>query len=776
MREKELRLALVCYGGVSLAIYMHGTTKEVWKLCRASMRRRQAPQDAASQARQPMPPADDSEIVYGALLDALSPYLDLRVLTDIIAGASAGGINGIQLAQAISQGSDMEPLRDLWLESADSDRMLEPVGAAAWFSKLWATPLVWWTRNRGLVMGDVHEPEARAEVARKLSRLMRSRWFRSPFSGTIFSAMLYDSLLAMAAGARTPPLLPPQQPLDLFVTVTDYHGAAEKLRLHSPPEISEHKHRLVIDFCDPGARADGRRHLADIAELTFAARATASFPGAFPAARIGEIDALIASREAVWPGRAGFLARIFPGRAVPEAATLIDGAVLNGRPFGPAIEALSRRPSHREVDRRFVYIDPDPGMRSDAPEDPMELPGFFATVLRSLADIPRQQPINDALAAIDTLSAHIRRLRYVVDGMTPEVDAAIERAVGLRVFMFKPTRERLADWRSRTQTVAARDAGFAYAAYGQLKVAQIVETLAAQLAALGGAPPDKVRAAVWGEVRARGLDRPAQALAKGGAASDYVRFLRSFDLEFRVRRLRVMIRRVNAMTETKIDAQTRQGLEAMKAGLYEIVSPHLIRRQPEFFGPTMREAAAATITAPAAALAALARALDLECLDESSDVALVALFAGLPSRTAKNALLSAYLGFPFFDIAVLPMLHGDGIDEFDEIKVDRVSPDDALSLRSVGGAMLKGAQFSTFGAFFSRAYREHDYLWGRLHGAERLIDIVASVLPDDALLPAAQLAAIKRDAFRAIVDSERDKLGAVPALLARLDAELSAPG
>ena len=29
MRQKELRIALVCYGGVSLAIYMHGVTKEV---------------------------------------------------------------------------------------------------------------------------------------------------------------------------------------------------------------------------------------------------------------------------------------------------------------------------------------------------------------------------------------------------------------------------------------------------------------------------------------------------------------------------------------------------------------------------------------------------------------------------------------------------------------------------------------------------------------------------------------------------------------------------
>ena len=36
MREKELRIALVCYGGVSLAVYMHGITKEIWRLARAS--------------------------------------------------------------------------------------------------------------------------------------------------------------------------------------------------------------------------------------------------------------------------------------------------------------------------------------------------------------------------------------------------------------------------------------------------------------------------------------------------------------------------------------------------------------------------------------------------------------------------------------------------------------------------------------------------------------------------------------------------------------------
>ena len=36
MREKELRLALVCYGGTSVAVCMHGVSKEILKRARAS--------------------------------------------------------------------------------------------------------------------------------------------------------------------------------------------------------------------------------------------------------------------------------------------------------------------------------------------------------------------------------------------------------------------------------------------------------------------------------------------------------------------------------------------------------------------------------------------------------------------------------------------------------------------------------------------------------------------------------------------------------------------
>ncbi|MFX8122164.1 DUF3376 domain-containing protein, partial [Acinetobacter baumannii] len=74
--------------------------------------------------------------------------------------------------------------------------------------------------------------------------------------------------------------------------------------------------------------------------------------------------------------------------------------------------------------------------------------------------------------------------------------------------------------------------------------------------------------------------------------------------------------------------------------------------------------------------------------------------------------------------------------------------------------------------FFSRAYRENDYLWGRLHGADRLIDIVLSTLPTGSRLKPARVAALKRDIFLAILDEEQEKLPHIGALFAALRQEI----
>ncbi len=78
---------------------------------------------------------------------------------------------------------------------------------------------------------------------------------------------------------------------------------------------------------------------------------------------------------------------------------------------------------------------------------------------------------------------------------------------------------------------------------------------------------------------------------------------------------------------------------------------------------------------------------------------------------------------------------------------------------------LKGTRFNSFGAFFSRAWRENDYLWSRLHGAERMIDLIASAAPESLDL---DLTTFKVRAFTAILDAEESRLTHVPSLVSLL--------
>ena len=771
MREKELRLALVCYGGISLAVYMHGITKEVWHLARAS--RAFAAGDACE---------TESEGVYRRLLECIGSEaeLHLRVLVDIVAGASAGGLNGIFLAQAISRGQTLDPLTRLWLEKADVEELVDPdAKAGTRFSKLWATPIAWAWANRQSGLEETVEPAARAEVRTKLGAFVRGRWFEPPFAGAGFTGLILDALDAMAAGDAGPPLLPDGQPLDLMVTVTDFHGHPERLRLHSPDEVMETEHRLTLSFTDRGHRdEDGVRVIADTAELAFAARATASFPGAFPPFTVGELDTVLAEREQAWPGRDAFLKRALPRQAAAgqaEAATLIDGSVLANAPFRPAVDALRNRPARREIDRRFVYIDPHPGKKSVRLSGKGEaaLPGFFQTIFGAMSDIPREQPIRDNLESIEARSQRIERMRSITDAIRPEVEEAVEDALGSTFFLDSPTPARLVSWRAKAHERATKGAGYAFASYGHLKLTAVSEELAILLHSLAGPghrPPLALyRHAISAHVEEKGL-REVHALSANGASDAAVLFFRRHDLRFRIRRLRFLARRIEAMEQA--GEVPREAAQTMREGLFDALTPYLARQADDFYDEPARAAARIAIEHTGAALDEIADARGLAALDDAADARLASAFTALPKAERRRMLL-AYLGFPFYDIAVLPLLQGEGLDEFDPVKVDRIAPEDARAIRAGGAeATLKGIQFNSFGAFFSRAYRENDYLWGRLHGADRLIDIVASTLPAGRTLRPGAIAGMKRDLFRAILAEERERLTHVPELFEALEREI----
>ncbi|MBB5985813.1 patatin-like protein [Sphingobium lignivorans] len=779
MREKELRLALVCYGGVSLAVYMHGVTKEIWRLARAS-------RDFWSAG-----PASDggSESIYLAMLRACQADHDLRlrVLPDIIAGASAGGINGIFLAQAIETGESLDPLTELWLRCADADILLDPdARPLSRFTKFWAAPILWLLmRRRGDTVDKTVAPEAREEVRRKLSNFVRARWFAPPFGGKGFSGLLLDAFDAMSAGAHGEPLLPPHHPLDLFVTATDFAGHEETLRLNSPPQIKETEHRLTIAF---RARGDYPRRLADPAELVFAARATASFPGAFPPFTVRELDRVLSERERPWPGRQAFLRRILPhhsARGTAEDAVLIDGSVLANAPFAQAIDALKDRPARRIVDRRFVYVEPAPdvaGFRLTSPVARTEtgerpLPGFFRTIFGAVSDIPREQPIRDNLEAIAARSARIRRMQHIVDALRPDIERTVDRTLGRTLFLIRPTARRLAVWRARFQQRAARSAGFAYPAYGYLKYSGIVEELADLILALAGegSPLDReeLRRTLRDALHVRGIDNVGHGTSDG-ASDALIAFYRSHDVAFRIRRLRFLARNLSTAGEQDSPGEAvDDGRAQMRDMLYEAIALYAERQLPGWFDETVRERARAARRDPLAAIEAVAEARDLREADAMVDARFAEAAMCLAPEDRRH-LLKAYLGFPFYDIATLPLLQGEGLDEYDPIKVDRISPEDATAIRAGGAAAtLRGIEFNSFGAFFSRAYRENDYLWGRLHGADRLIDLLLSTMPawPDA---DARRAAWKRQAFEAILDEEEAQLPLMQAEIARIRQEIDA--
>jgi len=178
LREKELRIALVCFGGVSLAVYMHGISYEILKLVRASSalhriadRARRAQASFFDQAERDDPEFDTEE-TYFELLREIGHSTELRVVVDIIAGASAGGINGTMLARALSHDLPMLPIRDLWLNNADVTVLLSPETRAGAWSKWFLKPVLWGAAATG-ALSAIRD----FEVRQKLSLFVRSRCF-----------------------------------------------------------------------------------------------------------------------------------------------------------------------------------------------------------------------------------------------------------------------------------------------------------------------------------------------------------------------------------------------------------------------------------------------------------------------------------------------------------------------------------------------------------------------------------------------------------------------
>ena len=821
MKEKELRLALVCGGGISLAVYIHGVTKEIYKLARASKAFHAEPDhrkraDTSFADRDDGERPSDTENIYFDILRAFGPELDLRVVIDVVGGASAGGINGIFLARALAHDLPIDHLREVWLSAADVHRLHAAKGEPRFWYRWLVKPVL-----RLLPSGSLSGIGGNIKASSKISALLPLKGMRPPFDGERLLAVLYEALDSMGPIRTTEDsLLPDGHRLALFVTLTDFFGYTQHIRLDDPPSIEEREYRHSIKFDYLAQR--GRGVATDFGDdqvpaLAFAARATSSYPGAFPPAQVGEVDRLLARIGRPWSGRAEFIAKAFAPQIQaglnPEHTSFMDGSVLNNKPFAETIDAMKGHPAFRQVDRRLIYIDPHPQPTPPPPSG--RVPGFWLALKAALSDIPRNEPVHDDLAWIDGFNIRVRRARTIIDAARPDIEKLLEAVTHGRQFGHTVAVAKITRWRQQANERATDEVGFAYEGYVRLKLATVLDRLAAFINRICGHPPSSATAhwvedilLSWAEIRDMRPSRSNKPLArfrreKGPAA--WVVFLRSFDIDYRRRQIRFTIRGLNHLYEhlgeaDYADISARQ-LDAMKADLYDLLAtfPDLgdlsaldsdeRQRICQLFSsipaPTnsadndkaAHDAATANSAAIDAIFTALGEKLGLPALSEKSDALFAAIGGDPAAAKIRGHLLTSYLGFAFWDIITFTMTSWRDVGEFDEIRVTRISPDDARAIRTGGAkAMLKGIALAHFGAFFSRSDRENDFLWGRLHGAERLIDLLASAARVEGAGQNIDIGALKKKAFHAILDAEQPHLGKCGAMIDRLRAEIDAGG
>ncbi len=775
MIKKELRIAAVIYGGASLAVYLHGVTKELLKLVRASKVLHEMGRDTdAAYADGPDPRPGDSEAVYFELLKRINEHCHFRVVLDVVAGASAGAINGVMLGKALVDDGEIDSRT--WLERADVELLMSQPRSR--WQKWYLYPLL-----RALSFWLPEEIGANEETRSKLTRLVRSSWFEPPFSGSRLCDHLIDALEGISNDGREgSTLLPEGQRLDVYASLTDLEGYPSSIRLHETLAARELEHAALCRLSHTSGAA-GSSDFADdnLPALVWAARASSCYAGAFTPFHHSELTAVLEERGREWPREAHFLSgSLFVRDGAPAVQAFdpanryfVDGGIVNNKPFGAALDALDQRSADRHVERYIVYIEPDP--RVDLTVQPDRKPGYLRTIRAALTTIPRNQPILDELNEIVAQDDRVRMNRRLVDANTAKIHEFVESLE--RQHARQPlSTDLIAYLRLGLGERAIEEMGLAFRAYVQRRIWRLTDALVAEWRLLAEQPDrDETREAMLESVE-RWWDAETEVTRQN--LQDV--FLDRFDVTFRIRRLQFVIRRLNQHPEfAALSSESRDALDEFKRTAYQFLEQlYSLRQARKISVPLLDRLARATTRLPLSRqqsgelLRALASSLDLNALDREIDEACYALSSMLDDADARRAFIADYVGFSIYDVLLYkPGSPDSGPDPLTPIRVERISPEDATVLAQAFDG-LRCRELMGFLGFFNREHREHDYLWGRLNGAERIVDILVSSSGEDI----GDVSTLRHALFRAILEQERPKLTQCAEAFARLDELLDVLG
>ncbi len=439
-----------------------------------------------------------------------------------------------------------------------------------------------------------------------------------------------------------------------------------------------------------------------------------------------------------------------------------------------------------------MFLEPDPGAGGGAAPGGGS-PSPIATVLASVSGLPRKEPVLDDILEVNRHNERVLRINEIVETSFDPIRKRIEAIVGsdLDRLTHEQSAADVVEWRTRINADAGTAAGFAYATYVRSKVSSVIDSFARTICRVSNFPDDSNQAAFVRAVVRSWADTHIRADADGRPVplDDLAGFLRTFDLPYRARRLRFVTDGLSAWyvhagqpgypTRAQLDEGKRMLWEAREMLVAAMDGRKLLTNiTADVLGVFAQEPIDAwTDEGRPPADYAAERTDELARLKDEFGKALDARLAGTAealytqlfglsegwAAERRAELLVRYLGFPYWDVLLFPLQLVADAGERDRVEVVRMSPRDATLLPPLDPQkpkQLAGFGKMHFGAFFDRAGRENDYLWGRLDGAERLIGLVLGAeFTED------ERAAWCRKAFAAIVEEEDGALAKAKPLL-----------
>lgn len=554
---QEVRIASVMFGGVSLAVYMNGITQELLRAVRATAPRTPGsaewkfqPERWESRRNLELLLSDDeiasTEAVYrilgrslfhgrqfGTPLNCDGP-IRTRIVVDLLAGTSAGGINSIYLAKALVNNQSLDQLQQMWMEDAELNSLLNDRGSSP----------------------GTYDPGPKT-------------------TSLLNSTRMYGLLLRAFEGMdlKSRPGSPLADEVDLFVTTTDLNGMALPIQL-ADRVIEERMHKASFHFVyGPGRFGNPNDFTAaHNPMLAFAARCTSSFPIAFEPMKLEHIDRAIPGLAlAIWQDPAHPLRKFFRQfeRNHPDLPflkrPLADGGYLNNKPFSFVIDEVKLRTGTVPVERKLLFLDPFPELNSQVRHTDENI-NFAQNAIDAASTLPRYQTIREDIERLNEYNRGIHAAQSLAREIEREMfEPAWSYATGPG-----PSQRPPEEYPKRALSNLVQQFGQCYRTYHRLRVSAVTDELAALVTRLlGHDERSDLFLAVRMLIHSWRMAHYAPESEDGKQLETY--FLTQYDMGFRFRRAEYVKGRIDALlaaldTDAALQDQLRTALPESTVG------------------------------------------------------------------------------------------------------------------------------------------------------------------------------------------------------------------